>query len=441
MKDYTNISATLQGKLIGECKLCPVDLFESYIDKINNTPDRELIFSEILKESALEEAKASKKRAENDVRLSKLDGVCLSWKDLFQIKNHETQAGSRLLKGNVSGETAKVIENSSFAGITSISRTHMTELAFSGLGINPSTATPPNSIRKELAPGGSSSGAGVSTALNLCSASIGSDTGGSVRVPAAWNNIVGLKTSHGLLSLDGVMPLCPSFDTVGPLTKTVEDAFEIYAILAGHKIGSAHKKPLKNQSFLVIETVALEGLDKNIGIQFENSLRKISDKGAKITRCKLDIVATGLALSPLLFAPEAYSIWGKLIESAPEIMFRPILERFRSGKDILAKDFLNAWQQLESLRRRFKEFTLPFDAILLPTTPLVPPITEKLLNDDNYFNENNLKALRNTRIANLFNQCCITIPTDTDFCGLSIMMPPKAEQKLISLAAEIELLF
>ena len=229
MKDYTNISATLQGKLIGERKLCPVDLFESYFDKINNTPDKELIFSEILKESALEEAKASKKRAENDVRLSKLDGVCITWKDLFQIKNHETQAGSRLLKGNLSGETAKVIENSSFAGITSISRTHMTELAFSGLGINPSTATPPNSIRKELAPGGSSSGAGVATALNLCSASIGSDTGGSVRVPAAWNNIVGLKTSHGLLSLDGVVPLCPSFDTVGPLTKTVEDAFEIFA--------------------------------------------------------------------------------------------------------------------------------------------------------------------------------------------------------------------
>ena len=115
---------------------------------------------------------------------------------------------------------------------------------------------------------------------------------------------------------------------------------------------------------------------------------------------------------------------------------KPIAE-----KDILAKDFLNAWRQLESLRHRFREFTLPFDAILLPTTPLVPPITEKLLNDDSYFNENNLKALRNTRIANLFNQCALTIPTSTDFCGLSIMKPENSEQQLISLGIELERLF
>ncbi len=441
MNDYTNISATLQGKLINGGKLCPVDLFESYIEKINNNSDSEFIFSEMLEDSGRDEAKASRKRAKNNNRLSKLDGICISWKDLFEIQNHETMAGSKLLAGQISKKTAKIIQNSSFAGITSIGRTHMTELAFSGLGLNPSTATPPNAITKSLAPGGSSSGSGVSTALNLCSASVGSDTGGSVRVPAAWNNVVGLKTSHGVLSLDGVIPLCPSFDTVGPITRTVEDAFEIFSILYGKKLNGVPKKPFKDLSFLVIETVSLEGLDKSIEIQFDNSLQKISAQGAKIKKCKLDIVSAALDLSPLLFAPEAYSIWEKLIENSPDIMFKPILERFRSGRDVLAKDFIHAWKQIKFMRSEFKNFTLPFDAVLLPTTPLIPPVMDKLISDEDYFNKNNLKALRNTRIANLFNQCSITIPTDSDFCGLSIMMPPKAETKLLSLAKELEKLF
>lgn len=441
MQDYTIIPASLQGKLIGEGILCPVDLCEAYIEKINSCLDSDKIFTEILEKSALEEAKASRVRANKGTRLSKLDGICLSWKDLFEMQNRKTLAGSNLLKNKISQKTAKVIKNASLSGIISISRTHMTELAFSGLGLNPVTATPPNSITKTLAPGGSSSGAGVSTSLNLSSASIGSDTGGSVRVPAAWNNIVGLKTSHNFLSMDGVVPLCPSFDTVGPLTRTVKDAAEILTILYGSRLRVGARKPLKGLSFLVIETVLLESLENNIESQFEKSLRKLSNAGAKITRCKLNLISEAQELSRLLFSPEAYSIWEKTIEKSPKSMFKPILERFRSGRNILAKDYLSAWAQLECLRNDFHNFTLPFDGVLLPTTPLPPPPIKRLLENEDYFNRCNLETLRNTRVANLFNQCALTIPTDSDFCGLSIMSAPKTEQKLIGLGLAIEKLF
>ena len=441
MQDYTNISASLQGKLIGEGKLCPIDLCEAYLDKIKSSDESKLIFSDVMEESAKNEAISAKQRSIRGTRLSNLDGICLSWKDLFEIKNRKTAAGSHLLKDMVSQQTAEVLQNTSFAGITCLGKTHMTELAFSGLGINPITATPPNSIRADLAPGGSSSGAGVSTSLGLSSASIGSDTGGSVRVPAAWNNVVGFKTSHGALPLNGVIPLCPSFDTIGPLTKTVQDASEIYSVLLGSRFTPTNSLALKNRSFLVIETVALENLDKAIDIQFENSVRKIAERGAKIKRCKLEIVEQTIGLSPLLFAPEAYSIWENNIENSPHVMFKPILERFRSGRETLAKDFIKAWDNLRRFRSEFNTFANSFDAVLLPTTPLLPPKTEKLLTNEVFFNEANLNSLRNTRIANLFDQCALTLPTDTDFCGLSIMMPRGMEAKLIAIGLEIEKIF
>ena len=122
-------------------------------------------------------------------------------------------------------------------------------------------------------------------------------------------------------------------------------------------------------------------------------------------------------------------------------MFKPILERFRSGSKTLAKDYIMAWNDLRRLRSEFNRFVNSFDAVLLPTTPLLPPKTEKLLADEAYFNEANINSLRNTRIANLLDQCALTVPTDTDFCGLSIMMPKFTESKLISVGLEVEQIF
>ena len=173
--------------------------------------------------AGLDEAKKSEVRQLNNKRKSFFDGIVLNWKDLFDIKKKKCEGGTQLLSGRISEIDAEVYKNAKNCGIITIGKTHLTELAFSGLGVNPKTGTPPNAVKQIVAPGGSSSGAAVATALNLSSAGIGSDTGGSVRIPAAWNNLVGFKPTHGKLSLHGVLKLCPNFDTVGPITKTVED--------------------------------------------------------------------------------------------------------------------------------------------------------------------------------------------------------------------------
>ena len=224
MEQIFRLTATEIGYNISTGEVCPEELTEAYIKSIKTHPNSSSIFTTVMEESALKQASNAKLRARHNKRLSKLDGVTISWKDLCNMDGVATEAGSALLKNQVPNFNAVIVENATKAGLISLGKTHMTELAFSGLGINPVTETPGNSVNSELASGGSSSGSAVSVALNLASGSIGSDTGGSVRVPAAWNNLVGLKTTHGLASLYGIVPLCPKFDTIGPIVKSVEDA-------------------------------------------------------------------------------------------------------------------------------------------------------------------------------------------------------------------------
>ena len=164
-----------------------------------------------------------------------LDGVPISWKDIFDTAGVKTEAGTALLRGRVPDSDARVLKNATAAGLICLGKTHMSEFAFSGLGYNPVTATPPSVNDKDATAGGSSSGAATSVAFGLAAAGIGSDTGGSVRIPAAWNDLVGLKTTSGRLPLEGVVPLCARFDTVGPLCRTIEDAALFLAVLEGNR--------------------------------------------------------------------------------------------------------------------------------------------------------------------------------------------------------------
>ena len=158
----------------------------------------------------------------------------ISWKDLFDSAGTATESGSDLLKGRVPEQDAAVLaqRRPSWARVC-LGKTHMSELAFSGLGFNPVKETPPCVNDQEAAPGGSSSGAAASVAYGLAAGGIGSDTGGSVRIPSAWNDLVGLKTTSGRITLEGVVPLCLKFDTIGPLARSVEDAGLMLGVLEG----------------------------------------------------------------------------------------------------------------------------------------------------------------------------------------------------------------
>ncbi len=393
-------------------------------------------------ERALAEAGgAAKRRAEAGQRLGLLDGgVPISWKDLFDTAGVATEAGSALLKGRVPTRDARVLANATAAGLVCLGKTHMSELAFSGLGgVNPITATPPPCVNDPgAAPGGSSSGAAASVAFNLAPCGIGSDTGGSVRIPSAWNDLVGgLKTSHGRLSCEGVVPLVASFDTVGPLCRSVEDAALILGVLAGAPAPDLRGgATLQGARFLVLAN-GLDDVRNGPRQGFEQAVKRLEEVGADVRQERLTCVDEALSLSGVLFTTEAYATWRDRIEAQPDLMFGEIRERFRAGKQFSGGvEFIRAWQRLRVLRAEYYQRTAGYDAVLLPSSPILPPNLDRLETDSDYYVTENLLALRNTRVGNLMGGSAgLSLPTGgVPSAGLMILTPPPgSEHRLLRL--------
>lgn len=426
------------GRDIGAGKINAVELTEAFLDAIAAHPHANRIYTRTTPRRARSMAMAAAGRAKLGNRIGLLDGVPLSWKDLFDTSGAATEAGSALLKDRVPATDAEVLTTATAQGLVCLGKTHMSELAFSGLGLNPITATPPNVNDPGAVPGGSSSGAAASIAFGLAPAAIGSDTGGSVRIPAAWNDLVGLKTTAGRISLRGVVPLCERFDTVGPLARSVEDCALLLAALEGGTAPDLAGASLTGTRFLLLETVAMDDLRDAPAKGFDDAVQRLSAKGAKIERGRIPEVAEAMALAGLLFTAEAYGIWSKIIEAAPEKMFPRILERFRIGGTIAASDYVASWRLLEELRALYAKRTAGFDAVILPTAPILPPDANRLLTDNDYYVAENLLALRNTRIANLFGLCALTLPTSQPSCGITLMAAPGSEERLLRLGSAAE---
>ena len=426
------------GQFIEIGKICPIELTEFFLQKIKQFPESESIFTTVLQERSLELAKESKARANAGIRKSIIDGVPISIKDLADIRNELTKGGSLMIESEKAKSDAVFVKNLISNGLIPIGKTHMTELAFSGLGLNPQTKTPANSLDSTLVPGGSSSGSAVSVSNQLSVASIGSDTGGSVRIPAAWNNLVGLKTTLHSINLKGVLKLCPSFDTIGPLCKSVQDASALFSALRNKKINLLSPLNLRQLRFLVIKNVFFEKLDQDLKISFDSQIESLKNLGVAIEFKNLEEIDKALEISGTVFPAEAYATWGKLIEEGPEKMFPPILSRFRGGKDIKASDYIEKMRQLEKTKEVFLKKTFGYDAIIAPSSPIKPPKTQKLIEDFNFFTEQNILALRNTRMANSLNLCSLTVPLKTNFSGFMLFCHPNEEDKLMRIGLTLE---
>lgn len=432
------MTATELGQGIAEGVIDPVALTETYLAAIEAHDLTPRIYARLTKERALDEARAAAQRAQSGRRLSALDGVPISWKDLFDTAGTATEAGSAFLTGRVPETDAEVLKNATAAGLICLGKTHMTELAFSGLGYNPITESPPCVNDLEAVAGGSSSGAATSVSFGLAAAGIGSDTGGSVRIPAVWNDLVGLKTTSGDLSLEGVVPLCESFDTVGPLCRSVSDAALLYAALGDTKPVDLTGANLSGCRFVVCETVALDGVEEQPQAAFDAALDRLKGAGATIERAVFPMVSEAMGLAGCLFTTEAYATWRDPIEATPEKMYEGVLKRFESGADYSGADFVAGWQRLRQLRKDWAAAVAGYDAVLTPTTPIMPPNLSRLIEDFDYFVDRNLLALRNTRIGNLMGLCALTLPTGTPSCGLQVLAPAFGEAKLLRLGAAIE---
>ncbi len=436
--DWLSMSAAALGRKIGKREIDPVDLCDAFLEAIDSHEFTDRIYARLTKDRARSEAVAASSRARDGNRLSLLDGVPISWKDLFDTEGVATEAGSALLKGRTPEKDAAVLANATAAGLVCLGKTHMTELAFSGLGYNPITASPPCVNDLDAVSGGSSSGAATSVAFGLAAIGIGSDTGGSVRVPSVWNDLVGLKTTAGRVSLEGVVPLCPRFDTVGPLTRTVEDAGLMLAALEGRQSLDIRGAPLEGARFLVLESVAFDDIRDAPRTGYEDAVDRLARAGATVTRGTVDAVASAMDMSGILFATEAYGTWKDEIEANPEVMFAEVRERFRGGARFSGADYVAAWQALERYRRAYLAATEDFDAVLVPTCPILPPNLERLATDSAFFVAENLMTLRNTRIGNLMGLTALTLPTGIPSTGISLMCAPGSEERLLGLGLAAE---
>ncbi len=435
---WAHMTAAELGREIGKGRIHPVELTEAFLDQIESHPLAPRIYARATPARARAEAMAAASRAKTGLRKGLLDGVPISWKDLFDSAGVATEGGSALLKGRIPDRDATVLETATLQGLVCLGKTHMSELAFSGLGLNPVTATPPCLNDDRAVPGGSSSGAAASVAFGLAPAAIGSDTGGSVRVPAAWNDLVGLKTSVGSLPMGGVLPLCERFDTIGPLAHSVEDCALLLAALSGGAPTDLAGATLSGKRLAILETVALDDLRDRPAQGFDDAVARLGRAGASIARLSFPEAAEAMALSAALFTAEAYGIWRDIIETAPQKMFPRILERFRSGANVLGMDYVAGWRRLEAIRRNWAAETAAFDAVLVPTSPILPPSADRLLTDDAYYVTENLLALRNTRVGNMLGVCALTLPTSQPSCGISLMAGPGQEARLLRLGAAAE---
>jgi len=438
MQDWLTMTAGDLGRGIGRGEIDPVALTRTYLDAIDAHPMADRIYARVTHDRALAEAEAAQARAKVGRRLSPLDGVPISWKDLFDSAGVATEAGSALLKGRVPQADAPALRNATAMGLVCLGKTHMSELAFSGLGLNPVTATSPNVNDPKAAPGGSSSGAAASVAFNLAVAGIGSDTGGSVRIPSAWNDLVGLKTTSGRLTLEGVVPLCLKFDTVGPLARSVEDAALLLAALEGGRPADLTGATLKGRRLAVLNTLVQDDLREEPARAFAEAVAKFRAAGAEIVEIDVPELAEAHKLSAVLFTGEAYGLWRDVIEASPDAMFGEIRDRFRAGKQFSAPDYVSAWQQLEAARAAWARATAGFDAVLCPTAPILPPDVDRLMSDSEYYVTENLLTLRNTRVGNLMGLCGLSLPTGTPSCGVQLLAAPNTEEALLRLGAAAE---
>ena len=439
-----SLSAYDIGQLLHKKKVCPIDLVDFYFNEIESftKPSPYILMT---KERAYNEASLSKKRLLADKSLGPLDGVPVAWKDLFDFKNCVTTGGSKILENkNPAKLDAKVVSLAKNAGLIQLGKTSTVEFALGGIGTNDNFATPENAIMqdKPRVPGGSSSGSGVALAKGLCAASFGTDTGGSVRIPSAWNKLIGFKTSIGRISLKGVTPLASSYDTVGPLTKSVKDASLLFSILTNRPYFNFENINFNKIKILVVKGMPWIDADNKVQEACEKAIIKLSKAGIEIVEKEIFEIEE---MHKLLAennggttVAEAYSKWKNLVEKHSSLIDRDVLNRMLLGKRMTKLSLVAIYEAEKKLSKKL-HFTMDnYDAILMPTIPILPPTISEVKKDIKTYDKFNRLALRNTRIANSLRLCAISLPLPEDIpIGIMLCKSINKDEELLNLAETI----
>ncbi len=361
------------------------------------------------------DADGARAAADAHASRSPIDGLPITVKDLFDIEGQVTRAGSRVRDdAPAASSDAPAVARLRRAGGAIVGRTNMTEFAFSGVGINPHFGTPRNPADAAIAriPGGSSSGAAVSVALGIAVAALGSDTGGSIRIPAALCGIVGFKPTQSRVPLAGAFPLSRTLDTVCAMTASVADALAIDTIIADTPLAVAIGASLAGVRIAVPQTVVLNALDADVAAAFDDALRRLRDAGAILVDIPLAEFAERdrMKITGGFAAPESWAVHRAMLATSRDRYDPRVATRIERGRDVLGADYLDLVDARAAWIAAVEARLDGFDALACPTVPIVAPPMQPLIDDDAKFHTVNGLLLRNPSLINLLDGCAFTLP-------------------------------
>ncbi|WP_224407245.1 amidase family protein [Afifella sp. IM 167] len=384
---------------------------------------------------------AEARRIDGDASLAAgpLAGLLVTIKDLFDIEGEVTTAGSRQLAANAPADKdAEAVRRLRAAGALPFGRTSMSEFAYSGVGLNPHFGTPGNSHDRTRIPGGSTSGGAVAVALGLCDAALGTDTGGSVRIPAALNGLAGFKPSQKSVPRDGVFPLSPSCDSIGAIAPDIATCAAIHAVLSGEAMPDL-KAPARPR-LGVMRTVMTDGMDGAVAEDFEATLKALSAAGAELVGVTFAPIEEAAAANRAIVSSEAHQIHRAYLSELETTGDPHVLKRIRFAETLTSEDLEGARRSRAEAQQAFAALASDFDAFVAPTVPVLAPGIEEVEAD---FDRLNGLVLRNPSCVNFLDGCAATVPMSAIgelATGSMIFAPAGADWKVLALAERFEAL-
>jgi aspartyl-tRNA(Asn)/glutamyl-tRNA(Gln) amidotransferase subunit A len=400
------------------------------------------VFVKTWRAQALAAAEASDSLRKAGIVVSPLAGIPVSIKNLCDVAGETTLAGSKALgDASPAKSDAPVVARLRAAGAVIVGSTNMSEFAFSGVGFNPHYGTPGNPADRKRVPGGSSSGAAVSVADRMAVAALGTDTGGSVRIPAAVCGIVGFKPTARRVPIDGVVPLSTSLDSIGPLANSVECCAIVDAVFAGEPIAVPEAVPLAGLRFAVPRHFVMDDLHPVVAKAFERALRALAAKGVKVEEIDLAQLDELPAINAKggFAASEAYA-WHKELIARRGGDYDPLVApRIRRGAEMTAADYIELLGKRTDLQKRVAAVTANYDAVVMPTCAITAPTLDEVSTPEG-FTKKNMLLLRNTTVGNFLDRCSISLPCHGAGelpVGFMLMGEAMADKRILAMARSV----
>ncbi len=399
----------------------------------------------VYREAAKAAAAAADARAKAGITLGPLDGAILTIKDLFDVAGEITRAGSKVIaeEGAPAVEDAPVVRRLRAAGAVIVAKTNMSEFAFSGVGVNPHFGTPGNPADRKRCPGGSTAGGAVAVADDMCEITIGSDTGGSCRTPAAFCGIVGYKPSRQRIPTTGAFPLSYTLDSIGPLSKSVAECAVADAVMANESPQAPHAAPLANLRVGIAQGMPLENLDDAVGKAFAAALDKLGKAGVRLSNESLPAIEGMNEVNKLgggITPTEAYAVHRDRFSRRGDDIDQLIRRRIERAKDHSAADYIAMTRRRLQLIREMDAAIADVDVLAMPTAAVIAPLIADL-EDPEEFARRNAMCLRNTAIWNFFDCCAISLPLPKEGgqnVGLMLVARNGHDHRLFRIAAAVE---